>query len=71
LCPEEFNAPYIDAIVLGEGVPAFREIVARHQQGRSFDNVAGLALPRDGRLIFTTPRPLPTSLDHQPLPIDR
>ena len=27
LCPEEFNTPYIDAIVLGEGVPAFREIV--------------------------------------------
>ncbi|MBI5566380.1 MAG: cobalamin B12-binding domain-containing protein [Chloroflexi bacterium] len=68
LCPEEFNAPYIDAIVLGEGVPAFREIVDRHRQGRSFDDVAGLALPRAGRLIFTPPRPLPTSLDHQPQP---
>lgn len=68
LCPEEFNAPYIDAIVLGEGVPAFREIVDRQRQGRSFDDVAGLALPRNGRLVYTTPRPLPTSLDHQPLP---
>jgi radical SAM superfamily enzyme YgiQ (UPF0313 family) len=68
LCPEEFNAPYIDAIVLGEGVPAFREIVDRHRQGRSFDDVAGLALPRAGQLIFTTPRPLPTTLDHLPFP---
>ncbi len=68
LCPEEFNAPYIDAIVLGEGVPAFREIVDRHRQGRAFDDVAGLALPHAGRMAFTTPRPLPTSLDHQPHP---
>lgn len=68
LCPEEFNAGYIDAIVLGEGVPAFQELVARCRQGRPFDDVAGLALPRAGRLVFTAPRPLPASLDHQPLP---
>lgn len=68
LCPEEFRAPYIDAIVLGEGVPAFQEIVARHEQGRNFDDVAGLALPRNGKLVFTPPRPLPATLDHQPLP---
>ncbi len=68
LCPQEFNAPYIDAIVLGEGTPAFQEIVARHRQGRDFDDVAGLALPRNGRLHFTPPRPLPQTLDHQPLP---
>lgn len=68
LCPEEFNTETINAIVLGEGVPAFRELVERRRQGRSFDDVAGLALPRDGRLIFTAPRPLPPSLDHQPLP---
>jgi radical SAM superfamily enzyme YgiQ (UPF0313 family) len=68
LCPEEFHAPYIDAIVLGEGVPAFREIAARRRQGRDIDDVAGLALPRNGQLVFTPPRPLPATLDHQPLP---
>ena len=68
LCPDEFNAPYIDAVVLGEGVPAFQEIVERLRQRRDFDDVAGLALPRDGRLRFTRARPVPATLDHQPLP---
>ena len=68
LCPGEFEAPYIDAIVLGEGVPAFQEVVERRRQQRSLDDVAGLALPRPGGLIYTTPRPIPASLDHQPLP---
>ncbi|HKZ83721.1 MAG TPA: radical SAM protein [Anaerolineae bacterium] len=68
LRPGEFNAPYIDAIILGEGVPAFQAIVERWRQGRDFDDVAGLALPRNGQLVFTPPRPLPATLDHQPLP---
>lgn len=68
LCPEEFNKPTIDAIVLGEGVMAFRELIDRFAHGRSFDDVAGLALPRAGRLVFTVTRPFPASLDHQPLP---
>jgi len=80
LCPEEFNAPYIDAVVLGEGVSAFQEIVERRRQGRDFDDVAGLAIPHNGRPHLTgrlhltgrphlTPaRPLPVTLDHQPFP---
>lgn len=68
LCPEEFNASFIDAVVLGEGVPAWREIVERHRQGRTFDDVAGLGLPRAGRMFFTPPRPLPATLDHLPHP---
>lgn len=68
LCPQEFRAPYIDAIVLGEGVAAFQEIIERRRQGRDFDDVAGLAIPRNGHLHFTPARPLPANLDHQPLP---
>ncbi len=68
LCPEEFNKPTIDAIVLGEGVSAFQELIDRFAHGRSFDDVAGLALPAENGLRFTATRPLPTSLDHQPLP---
>lgn len=68
LYPDDFNAPYIDAIVLGEGVPAFQDIVERRRQQQGLDEVAGLALPHDGKLRFTAPRPLPASLDHQPLP---
>lgn len=68
LVPEDFNDPMIDAIVLGEGVPAFQEIVERHRQRRDFSDVLGVALPNQGRLDFTPPRPMPTSLDHQALP---
>jgi hopanoid C-3 methylase len=68
LCPHEFNAPYIDAVVLGEGVPAFQEIVERHRQGRDFRDVSGLALPSADQVRFTPARPLPTTLDHHPLP---
>ncbi len=68
LCPEEFNVPYIDAVVLGEGVPAFREIVDRRRQKRTFDDVAGLGLPRKERMFFTPPRPLPANLNHLPHP---
>ncbi len=69
LCPEEFTDPAVDAIVLGEGVPAFREIVARWDSGeRDLSDVAGLAIPgRDG-LTRTAVRPIPETLDHQPLP---
>lgn len=68
LCPEDFNVPYIDAIVLGEGVPAFREIVDRRARSESLEGIAGLALPRERHLRFTRPRPVPATLDHQPLP---
>ncbi|MBE2194848.1 MAG: cobalamin B12-binding domain-containing protein [Anaerolinea sp.] len=70
LCPEEFNSPYIDVIVIGEGVPAFREIVARWAQRQvvEFEDIQGLGLPRDGHIHFTEPRPFPANLDHMPQP---
>ena len=70
LCPHEFNAPFIDVIVIGEGVPAFKEIVASwdKQKVKQFDHIAGLGLPRDSKLHFTDPRPLPANLNHQPQP---
>lgn len=68
LYPQDFDASYIDAVVLGEGVPAFQEIVERRRQRRELFDIAGLALPRNRTLHFTPPRPLPRSLDHQPLP---
>ena len=68
LRPQEFNVPYIDAVVLGEGTIAFQEIIERHRQGRDFDDVDGLALPGNGQMRFTKPRPIPTTLDHQGLP---
>jgi radical SAM superfamily enzyme YgiQ (UPF0313 family) len=68
LYPQDFNDPCIDAIVMGEGVPAFQEIVERHRQRSTLMGVKGIALQHDGQLRFTPPRPMPASLDHQPLP---
>ncbi|MFZ2879268.1 MAG: cobalamin-dependent protein, partial [Phototrophicaceae bacterium] len=70
LCPHEFNAPYIDVVVIGEGVPAFRELVARWDEKREidFDDIRGLGLHRAGEFHLTEPRPLPTNLNHMPQP---
>lgn len=77
LWPQDFQAPFIDAVVLGEGVAPLREIVSRAQEGaiaagkagtRGLEEVAGLALPGEGALERTAPRPIPATLDHHPLP---
>lgn len=70
MCPHEFNSPFIDVVVIGEGVPAFREIVARWDREKvvDFDDIPGLGLPRDGAVHLTALRPMPTNLDHLPHP---
>lgn len=70
MCPQEFHAPYIDVVVIGEGVPAFQAIVARweREQTPAFDDIPGLGLARDGQFHLTALRPIPTTLDHMPHP---
>ncbi|MEZ5077577.1 MAG: radical SAM protein [Solirubrobacterales bacterium] len=77
LWPQDFQAPFVDAVVLGEGVAPLREIVARAEEGAigageggatGLEDVAGLALPREGGLQRTAPRPIPATLDHHPIP---
>lgn len=77
LWPQDFDVPYIDAIVQGEGVAPLREIVAGMHAGTiraegagvvGLEDVPGLAIPGEGGLRFTAPRPIPRTLDHQPLP---
>ncbi|HLP61777.1 MAG TPA: radical SAM protein [Candidatus Deferrimicrobium sp.] len=66
--PQDFNVPYIDAIVIGPGVESFREIIRSFEKGLSLHPIAGLALPGPGGLHLTPQRPLPTSLDDYPRP---
>lgn len=68
LCPHDFDSASVDVIVLGEGVAPFRELVQRFENGDTFTDVLGLAIPGPGGLAFTPPRPQPRNLDHQPLP---
>ena len=65
--PEDFNDSAVDAVVIGEGVAALREILACWQSGAGIEDVRGLAVPTDGGLRRTAPRPV-RPLDELPAP---
>ena len=67
--PDTFADPAVDLCVLGEGVDAFAEICAARKEGATrFDHIPGLMIGNGNGLQPTEPRPLPTTLDDQPLP---
>lgn len=68
LCPDEFDSPWVDAVVIGTGVEAFRDIVARLDSGGELSSVPGLAIPTGDGIERTQPRGLPADLHHHPLP---
>ena len=69
LCPEDFDHPAVDLVVLGEGVDTFAEICAARAVGSwSFEHIAGLQIRTSDGITKTKPRPLPKTLDHQPAP---
>jgi hopanoid C-3 methylase len=65
--PEDFNYADIDAVVIGEGVFTFREIVAALASKADLLQVPGIALPSPDGMIFGTSRPY-TPLDQLPAP---
>jgi len=67
IMPEDFFSPSIDLIVIGEGVFAFREIIARFERGESFDNIPGVALTKGDSLVITD-SPTIADLDVFPFP---
>lgn len=67
VAPEDFASPDIDLVVVGEGVFALREVVARLERGMGFDGVPGVALVRDGVLVQMAPV-LVDDLDRFPFP---
>jgi hopanoid C-3 methylase len=74
LCPGEFEQPFVDAIVQGEGEHTFRELVARwsaqHATGdRGFAGVRGVRFQRtDGRFVANQKREQTANLDELPVP---
>ncbi len=68
LSPFDFNCNEIDAIVLGEGVFSFRELVENFEKGLSFENIHGLAIRNNGNLLLTRPRNDIEYIDLFPLP---
>ncbi len=67
VAPQDFVTPHIDLIVVGEGVFAFREIVARFERGAGFDGIPGVAFGRGGRLVSAAAQPV-EDLDVFPFP---
>ena len=65
--PIDFNDPHIDAVVIGEGVFALREIIAAWETGNTFSAIRGVAIPSPNGMICNTPRPY-TDLNDLPLP---
>lgn len=65
--PADFNDPHIDAVVIGEGVFALREILASWEAGGGFSAIRGVAVPSADGMLVNTPRPY-TDLDELPLP---
>lgn len=65
--PEDFNIPAIDAVVIGEGVFALREIVTATQAGGGFEAIEGVAVPAPAGMRFGPPR-RHAALDDLPFP---
>lgn len=67
VCPEDFNDPAVDAVVVGEGVFTLREIVRAVETGSGFHHIAGIAVPGLDGMRFGPPRRY-TDLNALPLP---
>jgi radical SAM superfamily enzyme YgiQ (UPF0313 family) len=63
---QTLEAPYIDIVVRGQGEESLLEVV-RHLEARTpLDLVPGIGFKRDGKLHFTTERPLKALVDMPP-----
>ncbi|MFC1563533.1 B12-binding domain-containing radical SAM protein [candidate division KSB1 bacterium] len=66
--PEDFKSPYIDVIVMGEGIFAFKEIAARFEKNnQSFSDIQGIAY-KNGEELVKNNSPVTIDLDSCPFP---
>ncbi len=70
MVPEDFLSPFIDLIVMGEGVFAFREIITRFERGEGFHKIPGVAFATGGSLTKTDYFP-EGELDAFPVPREK
>ncbi len=67
MVPEDFVSPFIDLIVIGEGIFAFKEIITRFGRGEGFQGIPGIAFTKGDHLIKTD-HPPEVELDAFPFP---
>ncbi len=68
--PEDFLSPFIDLIVVGEGVFVFREIVARFAKGATIDAIPGTVFSKGDNVTRIDPQSA-VDLDALPFPARR
>lgn len=68
LLPTDYQGDFVDVIVIGEGELTFKELVETYEKRGDLSKLAGLALNREGKLIFTKERELIEDLNSIPLP---
>jgi radical SAM superfamily enzyme YgiQ (UPF0313 family) len=68
LCPEDFDTPDVDVIVVGEGERTLPEMIRVLEDEGDLAEVAGLVFRRDGEQIPTPSRQLLRNLDESPAP---
>ncbi len=62
------QAPWIDAIVIGEGEKTLAELARALEEGKDFHQVAGIAFVDGGVVVKTSPQTHIENLDQIPLP---
>jgi radical SAM superfamily enzyme YgiQ (UPF0313 family) len=65
--PEESLRAGVDVVVHGEGENTIGEILAAHEAGRSFEQIPGVSLLKDGKLLRTAERAPLEEFEHLPL----
>jgi radical SAM superfamily enzyme YgiQ (UPF0313 family) len=68
LMPDDFKRREIDAIVIGEGVYSFRDLVESLERGLPLGSVPGLCFKKNGNFVFTEPRNDVENIDLFPFP---
>jgi radical SAM superfamily enzyme YgiQ (UPF0313 family) len=68
LCPEDFDTPDVDVIVVGEGERTLPELLAALEDEGDLAEVAGLVFRRGGEQVHTPRRQLMRDLDESPPP---
>jgi len=66
--PEDFHAPYLDAVVCGEGENTVKEMVTAYKEGNDLRDVKGLVLNYSEEQEFTEKRSFIKDLDNLPYP---
>jgi anaerobic magnesium-protoporphyrin IX monomethyl ester cyclase len=67
LLPKQtLEAPYIDIVVRGQGEESLLEVVQHLENRAPLDLIPGIGFKRNGKLIFTTERPLRPIVDLPP-----